>query len=78
MPDFCVIYYCIDCGFHEKEEEKLKKHIENDHAYIYICINIYMQVSYILVIDMIIMKKTLQSLYLHLQSHHEGMFFTVR
>ena len=51
-------YYCIDCGFHEKEEEKLKKHIEDDHAYIYIFVYAYMQVSYILVIGVIIVKKS--------------------
>ena len=68
-------YYCIDCGFHEKEEEKLKKHIEDDHAYIYICI--YAGVIYSC--DRYDNnEKTLQSLYLHLQSHHEGMFFTAR
>ena len=71
-------YYCIDCGFHEKEEEKLKKHIEDDHAYTYICIYAYMQVSYILVIGMIIMKKkTLQSLYLHLQSHSNVLIVVI-
>ena len=57
MCPIFVSYYYIDCGFLEKEEEELKKHIEDDHAYIYTCIYAYMQVSYILVIGMIIMKK---------------------
>ena len=68
-------YYCIDCGFHEKEEEKLKKHIEDDHAYMHMCI--YAGVIYSLDRCNYI-EKTLQILYLHLQSHHKGMFFTVR